>query len=507
MTRTTGGASDREGSDALLDERVRPAAWRNPVPSDRYDLVVLGGGTAGLVAAAGAAGLGARVALVERARMGGDCLVTGCVPSKALLRSARAAAEARHAPALGIRVDGIDPDFEAVLARMRRLRAELAVNDSAERFRSLGVDVFLGEGRFSSPEAIAVGSATLRFRRAIVATGARPTLPAIEGLDLAAPLTSDTVFDLQHRPASLVVIGAGPIGCELGQAFARLGSRVTLLGRAPAVLPREEPAASELVARALERDGVRLVTAATVEKIEPGRDGAPARVHWRGPGAPGSTDCDAILVAVGRTPNLEGLDLARAGIETRSGRLVVDERLRTTNSRIWASGDVCLPDLFTHAADAASRLVLRNALFSGRGRYGDLLVPHATYTDPEVARVGLDPAEAARRGIGIATFEVPLVSVDRAVLDDAGEGFLRVHVRRGGDRILGATAVGSHAGEVLAGIVVAMGAGIGLGRLSSTILPYPTLSEAIRKAGDAYQRTRLTPLTKRLLSTWIRLRR
>ncbi len=506
-TTTSVKTSDRQGADVLLDERVRPVAWQNPAPADCYDLVVLGAGTAGLVAAAGAAGLGARVALVERDRMGGDCLVTGCVPSKAVLRSARAAADARRAAALGVRVGAVEPDFAAVMERMRRLRAGLAVHDSAERFRSLGVDVFFGEGRFVSRDAIDVAGATLRFRRAIVATGARPALPSVPGLADARPATSDTVFDLERLPARLVVIGAGPIGCELGQAFARLGSEVTLLGRAAAVLPREEPDASRIVAAALAQDGVRLRTGCVPVRVDVDRASGDRVVHWSAPGEEGSTACDAILVATGRTPNLERLELDRAGIEVAPAGLVVDERLRTTNPRVWASGDVCLPDLFTHAADASSRLVLRNALFAGRRRYRDLVVPHCTFTDPEVARVGIDPARAATTGVALDTVEVPMNSVDRAVLDEAAEGFLRIHLRRGSDRILGATAVGSHAGEILAGVVVAMESGIGLGRLSSVILPYPTLSDAIRKAGDAWQRTRLTPVTRRLLSAWIRLRR
>jgi pyruvate/2-oxoglutarate dehydrogenase complex dihydrolipoamide dehydrogenase (E3) component len=505
MTTNAGRATERPEEDALLDERVRPVDWRNPHPAERYDLVVVGGGTAGLVAAAGAAGLGARVALVERDRLGGDCLVTGCVPSKALLRSARAAAEVRRAPSLGVSGGPGEVDFGAAMRRMRRLRSELAVHDSAERFRALGVDVFLGEGRFVSHDAVAVGDDTLRFRRAILATGARPSLPAIEGLSAAAPLTSASFFDLADLPRRLAVVGAGPIGCELGQAMARLGSQVTLLGRAPGPLPREEPDAGVIVARALERDGVQVLASTELLRVE----SAPAGhlLRWRGSNGEGTTECDAILVAVGRTPNLDDLGLHAAGIETGPGGLVVDARLRTSNPRVWASGDVCLPDRFTHAADASSRMVLRNALFAGRARYSDLLVPHCTYTDPEVARVGLDPASADRAGVAIDTHEVPMSSVDRAVLDDDTEGFLRIHVRRGTDRILGATAVGAHAGDLVSSIVLAMEGRLGLARLSATIHPYPTRSDALRRVGDAYQRTRLTPFTKRLLSAWIRFRR
>ncbi|MFM8408691.1 MAG: mercuric reductase [Alphaproteobacteria bacterium] len=505
MTTTNRLRPDPRAENELLDERVRPPSWTNPEPAHRYDLAVLGAGTAGLVAAAGAAGVGARVALVERDRMGGDCLVTGCVPSKALLRTSRVASLARDAASYGVGTGPVEVDFPAAMERMRRLRAELSVHDSAARFRDLGVDVFFGAGRFASTDSLDVAGTTIRFRRAVVATGARPSLPAIPGLAEARPLTSETVFELERLPARLVVIGAGPIGCELGQAFARLGSAVTIVSRGKGILPREEPDAATVVAEALRRDGVSLVERATVLRVE--RDGAVVRIGWRTPDGESSESCDALLVATGRTPNVEGLDLDRAGIATGPDGLVVDPRLRTTNPRVWASGDVCLGARFTHAADASSRLVLRNALFAGRARFADLVVPHCTYTDPELASVGLGPASAERAGIPIDTFEVPMSAVDRAVLDGETDGFLRVHVRRGSDHIVGATAVGAHAGETLAEIVLAMTTGIGLGRLSAAIHAYPTRADAVRKAADAWQRTRLTPFTKRLLSTWIRLRR
>jgi len=511
---TGGGAmSDRSAPDprapdpfdALLDARVRPAGWSSPAPAARYDLVVLGAGTAGLVAAAGAAGLGARVALIERDRMGGDCLNTGCVPSKALLRSARAAAEARLAPAFGVGVGDVAIDFPAVMTRLRRLRAELSGHDSAMRLRDLGVDVFFGEGRFVSDEAIAVGEAILRFRRALIATGARPSVPTLPGLERSGFLTSESVFGLLERPRRLAVIGAGPIGCELGQAFARLGSKVTLLSRADRILPRENPDAAEILRAALVADGVEVHLAA--QPLRVGAADGESILHWTAPGGDGATACDAILVATGRTANVEGLGLEQAGIGHGPGGIEVDDHLRTTNRRVFASGDVCLGDKFTHAADAASRLVLRNALFAGRRRVSDLLVPRCTFTDPEVAHVGLDPAAALRRGIALDSIEVAMREVDRAVLDGEAEGWLRVHLRRGTDRILGATMVGRHAGETLAVVVLAMNAGVGLGRIAETVHAYPTRAEVVRKAADAYQRTRLTPTAKWLLSAWLRLGR
>jgi pyruvate/2-oxoglutarate dehydrogenase complex dihydrolipoamide dehydrogenase (E3) component len=474
----------------------------------RYNLVVVGGGTAGLVCAAGAAGLGAQVALVEKHRLGGDCLHYGCVPSKALLRCARAAGEARRANEFGVRLPGsINIDFPAVMQRMRRLRAGISQHDSAARFRDLGVYVFLGEARFTGPDTVTVGGETLRFARAVVATGTRPARLDLPGLDQAGYLTNETVFDLTELPRRLVVVGAGPIGCELGQAFRLLGSEVHLVNRSATLLGKEEPETIALLRNRLEREGVRLhlgVRALGVERI----DGA---THFllQGEGEPARLAADAILVAVGRQPNVENLGLEAAGVECDRAGVKVNDFLQTTNRRIYAAGDVCSAYKFTHAADAMARIVIRNALlfdrlFVGRGRMSQLVIPWCTYTDPEIAHVGLTARQAAERGLPIQAFRQDLAEVDRAVLDGETEGFAMVLVRKGRDRIVGATVVASHAGEMIGEVVLAMTRKLGLSAFAQTIHTYPTQAEVLRRLGDAYQRSRLTPRVAAMFRTILR---
>jgi pyruvate/2-oxoglutarate dehydrogenase complex dihydrolipoamide dehydrogenase (E3) component len=489
-----------------LVANVHPPDWVNPEPAARYNLVVLGAGTAGLVSAAGAAGLGARVALVERALMGGDCLNVGCVPSKALLRCARAAADVRDAGGFGVCVPpGVRVDFPAVMERMRRLRADLSPTDSADRFRSLGVDVFLGQARFTARDAVEVGGKTLRFARAVIATGTRAAHPPIAGLEQAGFLTNETVFTLTELPRRLAVLGAGPVGCELAQAFARLGAEVTLLGDRPQLLPREDRDAAALVEKSLRRDGVRLLLGGKVVAVE--RRGAEKVLRIEG-GTAGEVTADEILVGVGRRPNVEGLGLESAGVEYDANEGVhVNDRLRTTNRRVYAAGDICSRFKFTHAADAMARVVIRNALFLGRARASALIIPWCTYTDPEVAHVGLYEHEARARGYEVQTFTEELSRVDRAVLDGETDGFVRVHVKAGRGRILGATVVARHAGEMISELTLAMSRRIGLGALADTIHPYPTQAEALKRVGDAYQRTRLTPFVKWLLAKWLSWRR
>ncbi|HXX46955.1 MAG TPA: mercuric reductase [Myxococcota bacterium] len=496
----------RDSWNRALLESVHPPAWQNPRPAARYDLVALGGGTAGLVAAIVSAGLGARVALVERALLGGDCLNVGCVPSKTLIRSARAAADARGATPLGVRVGAVEVDFAAVMERVRRVRAEIAPHDSAQRYAGLGVDVFLGHGRFSAPDALEVAGATLRFKRAVIATGARPAPPAIPGLAEAGFLTNETVFSLVERPAQLAVIGAGPIGCELAQAFQRLGSQVTVVEVAEQVLIREDPDAAALVRTALERDGVEILLGAKLERIE--RRGGAKALRVATPTGMRELAVEEIVVGSGRAPNVEDLGLERAGVEFQPGRgVVVDERLRTANPRIFAAGDVCLPTKFTHAADASAKLVVRNAFFFGRRRAADLIMPWCTYTDPEVAHVGLSAREAEARGIAVDSYQAPLAANDRARADGDADGFLKIHVKKGNDRIVGATLVARHAGEGIAPIATAMAGGIGLGRLVDLILPYPTQTELLKNVAGAYTRTRLTPFAARVLRALIRFAR
>jgi pyruvate/2-oxoglutarate dehydrogenase complex dihydrolipoamide dehydrogenase (E3) component len=491
---------DDEYNRALL-RAVHPHGRTNPTPSGRYNLVVIGGGTAGLVSAAGAAGLGAKVALVERHLLGGDCLNVGCVPSKGLIGAARVAASARRAGAFGVHAGDVTVDFPAVMERMRRLRASLAPTDSVERFTQLGVDVYLGQARFTGPTTVEVDGRTLEFSRAVVATGARAAAPPVPGLEDAGYRTNETVFWLTELPRRLVVIGAGPIGCELAQAFRSFGSEVTMLTDGARILPREDPDAVAIVQRQLERDGVRIVTRATLSRVER-RDGEKA-VCWTTDGTGFAVPCDEILVGVGRTPNLDGLGLEAAGIGYERHGVTVDDRLCTTNPRVYACGDVASRFKFTHTADAQARIVLQNALFLGRRKASALTVPWCTYTTPEVAHVGMYEDEARRQGIATTAFTVPLHDVDRARLEGADEGFVRVHVRQGTDRIVGATIVAEHAGDMISELTLAMTAGVGLGRIANVIHPYPTVAEAIRKAGDAYNRTRLTPTVKKLFAWWL----
>lgn len=505
----TDGASAREDAVAReLRAHVFPEGWKNPRPRDRYDLVVLGAGTAGLVSAMGAAGLGARVALVEKTALGGDCLNTGCVPSKALLRAARAVAEVRRAGELGIRVPGeVVVDFAAVMERVRRVRAGIAPHDSVARFAAAGVDVFLGAGRFRGPDALEVAGETLRFRRAVVATGARPALPPIPGLASLEPLTSETVFELRELPRRLAVLGGGPIGCELAQAFARLGSRVTLVQRAPRLLEKEDPDAAAVVEAALARDGVEVLLGARVASAR--REGGEARLVLEGPrgrdggGAAREIAADRVLVAAGRVPNVAGLGLEAAGVAFDARGVRVDDFLATTNARIYAAGDVASAFQFTHAADALARIVLRNALFpGGAARASALVIPWCTYTEPELARVGLSQEEARARGVPFRAFEHSLRDLDRAITDGETEGFARVLVEEGSDRILGATLVASRAGESISEVALALTKGLGLGAVGATVHPYPTGSEAWKRCADAHARSRLTPLVRRLLARW-----
>jgi pyruvate/2-oxoglutarate dehydrogenase complex dihydrolipoamide dehydrogenase (E3) component len=482
---------------------VHPPDWVNPEPASRYNLVVIGAGTAGLVTAAGAAGLGAKVALVERHLLGGDCLNYGCVPSKCLIRSSRVAGELQQAAQLGFRLpDGARADFPAVMERMRRLRARIGHHDSAERFRSLGVDVFLGEARFASPDTVQVAGKSLRFKRAVLATGARAAHPAIPGLEETGYRTNETIFSLTELPAKLAVIGGGPVGCELAQAFRRLGSDVVLIHGSTQLLDREDPDAVEIVRQTFLREGIRLFLNARPVRSERSAGGKILVVQTQA--GEERIAVDEILSGTGRAPNVEGLNLEGVGVayDLKTG-VQVDDTLRTTNPRIFAAGDVCMEAKFTHAADAAARIVIQNALFFGRKKLSSLVLPRCTYTDPEIAHVGMSLEDARKAGIEATTFLRRLSEVDRGIADGEEAGFVKVHVRQGTDRILGATVVASHAGEMLNEITLAMVGGLGLGTLASVIHPYPTQAEAIKQAGDAYQRTRLTPFVKGLLSRWL----
>jgi pyruvate/2-oxoglutarate dehydrogenase complex dihydrolipoamide dehydrogenase (E3) component len=484
---------------------VRPAEWRNPQPVGRYSLVVVGAGTAGLAAAHAAATLGAKVALIERHLLGGTCLNIGCVPSKTVIRTSRLYAEMRQAEQYGARVPtGIRVDFPAVMQRMRSIRARISNADAVRRLVAAGVDVFFGQACFTGPDTLDVdGGVTLRFKKAMVATGARPNTPSIPGLAEAGYLTNRNVFDQTELPRRLLVIGGGPLGCEMAQAFCRFGARTIIVQKRPLFLPREERDAAQILSDALARDGieVRLNTRVVSVRVEDGHKIA----DLVSDDFKNTVEVDAILIGTGRMPSVEGLNLEAAGVDydTNNG-IHVDDFLQTTNRRIYAAGDVCLEHKFNDTAEASARIVVRNALFLGRRRLSALTIPWCTYTDPEIAHVGLYVRQARERDIPVKTFTIPMHDVDRAIADDEEEGFVKIHVKERTDRILGATIVARHAGEMISEITLAMVAGIGLRTLAQVIHAYPTQAEAIKKAADAYNHTRLTSPLRSLLRLWSR---
>ena len=481
-----------------------PPDWVNPQPASSYNLVVIGAGPAGLIVAAGAAGLGAKVALIEKHLMGGDCLNVGCVPSKAMIRSARAVGDIWNASKFGVKVSqSPEVDFAAVMERMRRIRAGISDVDSVDRYQhTLGVDVFLGYGSFTNNNTIEVAGQTLKFKKAVIATGGRARKPQIPGLQEAGYLTNETVFSLTERPQRLAVIGGGAIGCELAQLMRRLGSEVILLHKNAHILDKEDVDAAEIVQQAFVREDIQLILESTIDRVE--QTNAGKVVYYQSQGKAASVTVDEIIVSVGRSPNVEGLNLETVGVEydTEKG-VFVNDNLQTTNPRIYAAGDICMSHKFTHAADFAARMVIQNTLFFGRKKLSALTIPWCTYTDPEVAHVGMGDRELQAQGIDVDTFLIPFSKVDRAILDGEEEGFVKIHVKKGSDKILGGTIVARHAGDMIGEITLAMVNNIGLGKIASVIHPYPTQAEAIRKAADAYNRTRLTPFVKNLFNKWL----
>ena len=493
--------------NSILLKNVHPPDWQNPLPSGRYNLLVIGAGTAGLVTAAGAAGLGARVALVERHLFGGDCLNYGCVPSKSILRSAHALAQVNGAEKLGLKLTGPGrADFAAVMDRMRQVRSRISAHDAAEKFSKMGIDVFLGTARFTGPDTVEVEGTELRFARACIAAGSRPVCPPIEGLAEAGFLTNETVFSLTELPQRLAILGAGPVGCELAQAFARLGSQVTLIQQREQILPREDADAVEILTQSLQKDRITILTKAQTTRVSKSAD--EKQLHLTVDGQQRIIAVDEILVAAGRAPNVEDLNLEAAGVDYDArGGVLVDDRLRTSNRRVYAAGDICLPFKFTHTADAAARIVIQNALFWGRKKSRALTVPWCTYTDPEIAHVGMYAQQAESAGIEVDTFSESLVDVDRALADGQEQGFVKVHVKKGSDKIIGATIVARHAGEMISEITLAMLNKVGLGGLAKVIHPYPTQAEALKHLADSYNRTRLTPFLKKVLTKVMAWRR
>jgi pyruvate/2-oxoglutarate dehydrogenase complex dihydrolipoamide dehydrogenase (E3) component len=498
-----------------LVQNVHPSDWLNPEAGERYNLVVIGAGTAGLVTAIVAASVGARVALIERHLMGGDCLNVGCVPSKAMIRASRAWADLREAEQYGVTIPpGVTYDFGKAMARMRKLRARISHTDSAQRYKSLGVDVYIGAARFAGRDTVEVegpaGSRTLRYVKAVVCTGARPAVPAIPGLSEAGYLTNQNVFSLTALPARLAVIGAGPIGCELAQAFARFGSQVSLIEAMHGIMPNEDPDAAAVLQEAMTRDGVTLLCCGKELSVAKGNGGK--RITVRSHDHRYEITVDEIFVGVGRTPNVEELGLGSVGVEFDATGIKVTDRLQTTNPSIFAAGDVCSRYKFTHAADAMAQLVIQNALFPhpfglGYASMKSLTIPWCTFTDPEIAHVGMYETDAKQQGIEVETYTYKLSEVDRALLEGEEEGFARIHVEKGTDTVLGATIVAAHAGELINELSVLMKAGAGVKTLAATIHPYPTQAEVSKKAANLWRKAHFSPRTKAWLTRlfgWMR---
>ena len=456
-----------------------------------HDLIVIGGGTAGLVTSAGAAGLGARVALIEQDRLGGECLWNGCVPSKALIASARAAHGARTAERFGVAPREVTLSFGRVMEWVREAQRRIEPHDSPDRFRSLGVEVITGTARFVGERTVRVDGRTRSAKRIVVATGSRPAVPPIEGLSGVPYLTNETIFSLERQPETLLVLGAGPIGLELAQAFARLGTRVRVVEAMPQLLPREDHELAELLGRLLAAEGVEVILDAKVTQasLEEGTIRLDVR---RGDGTPLRIHADAILVSTGRVSNVAALEGEKASVEIGKQGVVVDEHLRTTADGVWAAGDVTGGLRFTHVADYQARLVIRNAFFPFASKASYSAVPWVTFTEPELAHVGLTEREARdRHGDGVRVWRRPFDDVDRAITDGETHGMVKLITGSKG-RILGGHVLGHGAGNLIGEITLAMRHGITAGKLGTTIHAYPTYPEAIKQAAEGYYKSRFT---------------
>lgn len=474
------------------------------MPTPRVDLIAIGGGTAGLVTAAGGAGLGASVALVERDRMGGECLWTGCVPSKALIAAARAAHQAAHAGRFGVRVDGVTIDPAQLFARIAEVQQRIAPHDSPERFRGLGVHVVQGTATFADAHTVMVGGEPLRARHIVIATGTRPTVPPIPGLAEVPYHTNETIFGIGRVPRTLLVVGAGPIGTELGQAFARLGAQVHLVEAQAHFFSREDAEVAARLRAQLEAEGVRLHLGATVTAARRGAVDDHVTLTVRATdGTTVELTGDALLLAVGRTPNVEGLGLDAIGVRADAGGVVTDATLRTAVPNVWAAGDVVSGGLkFTHAADHMARGVLRNALFPGRRAIDWRAVPWVTFTDPELARVGLTEAEARdRHGSGVGVWRREIGAVDRVIADGGPPGLVKIVTDVRG-RVVGGHILGPHAGDLIGELTIAVQLGLTVGQLGHVIHPYPTTAEAIRQASEQRRKAGFTGW-KRSLVRWL----
>jgi len=468
------------------------------------DICVIGAGSGGLSVAAGASQLGARTVLIEKGKMGGDCLNYGCVPSKALIAAGHAAHAIRASGRFGIAPGVPSVDFRGVHDHVHGVIAAIAPNDSVERFTGLGVTVLQATARFTGPDEVEADGTRVRAKYFVVATGSSAGVPPIPGLDTVPYLTNETMFDLTEGPEHLIVIGGGPIGCELAQAHRRLGAEVTVLEMFT-ILGKDDPEVTGVVKRRMREEGIALREGIKIVGVAP--DEAGVSVEIEQDGAVERIAGSHVLVAAGRSANVGGLNLEAAGVKYSKKGVDVDARLRSSNKRVYAIGDAAGGYQFTHVANYHAGIVIRNVLFWLPAKANSPAVPWVTYTDPEIAHVGMYEKDAREKGLEVTTLTVPLADVDRAVLDGETEGFARVHLKQGTDRILGATIVARHAGEMINEFSLAITNGLGMAAIGRTIHPYPTQAEVIKRLADAYNRTRLTPLVQRLLAGWLKWRR
>ena len=489
-----------------LRDNVHPSDWPTK-PSDQvYDMISIGAGTAGLVSSGGASMLGARAALIERHNMGGDCLVTGCVPSKTLIKSAHVAHQARHASEFGINVSDVQVDFPAVMERLRRVRADMAHHDGAERLKGMGVDVLFGTAKFTGPNTIDLDGQEVKFRRAMICTGGRPFVPDIPGLRDNC-MISDTFFEQTELPKRLLVLGGGPIGCELAQSMQRLGSQVTMLVRGGHLMSKDDPEAGKIVEEVFAEEKLDVRFKTNLLNVE--RTDAGLVCTIEAGGEEQTQTFDKILVAAGRQPNVEGLGLEEAGVEFTRRGITVNRLHQTSNKRIYAAGDVCSPFQFTHAAYAQAEFATLNALmpYPYRLNAKDRVMSWVTYTDPEVAHAGIAWPDLQKQSANIDVYELPIADNDRAQTESEHRGFCRIHCKKGTDKILGATIVCENAGEMIAEMSLAITKGMRLRHIQESVHAYPTRVEIIRNVATEWKFSTLTPLAKSAVGLWLKFSR